>query len=51
MWKKMALTDIHQNLLNAYGDQTADMSTVKGWVVHFSSGGSKSGHFQWCRFS
>ena len=35
--KKMALIDIHQHLLNIYGDQTMDMRTVRQWVVHFSS--------------
>ena len=32
--------DIHQLLLNIYGDQTVDMSTVRWWVVHFSSDNS-----------
>ena len=27
--EKMAPTDIHQHLLNIYGDQTVDVSTVK----------------------
>ena len=36
----MALTDIHQCLLDAYEDQTVDASTVRWWVVHFSSGDS-----------
>jgi len=35
--EKMALTDTHQHLLNVYGDQTVDVSTVRQWVVHFSS--------------
>jgi len=30
-------------LLNVYGDQTVDVSTVRWWVVHFSSGDSESG--------
>ena len=34
MWKKTAPTDIHLHLLNSYGDQTVDVSTVKWWVVH-----------------
>ena len=38
--EKMASTDIHQHLLNVYGDQTVDISTVWWWVVHFSSGDS-----------
>jgi len=29
-------------LLNIYGDQTVDVSTVWWWVVHFSSVGSAS---------
>ena len=33
-------SDIHQLLLNIYGDQTVDMSTARQCVVHFSSGGS-----------
>ena len=27
--EKIALTDIHQCLLNVYGDQTGDMNTVR----------------------
>ena len=38
--EKMAPTDIHQHLLNIYGDQTVDVSTVRQWVVCFSSGDS-----------
>ena len=30
----MAPTDIHQHLLNIYGDQTVDVSTVRQWVVY-----------------
>ena len=33
-------TDIHQCLLNIYGDQTVDVSTLRRWVVRFSSGDS-----------
>ena len=40
--EKMAFTDIHQSLLNVYGDQTVGVSTVRRWVVHFSSGDSDS---------
>ena len=40
--EKMAPTAIHQHLLNVYGDQTADVSTVRWWVVCFCSGNSKS---------
>jgi len=38
--EKMAPNDIHQCLLNVYGDQTVDVSTVRWWVVCFSSSGS-----------
>jgi hypothetical protein len=31
---------IHRRLINAYRDQTVDVSTVKWWLVHFSGGGS-----------
>ena len=41
--EKMAPTDIHQCLLNIYGDQTADVSTVRQWIMHFSSSDSNSG--------
>jgi len=34
----MALTNIHQCLLNIYGDKTVDGITVRQWVVHFSTG-------------
>ena len=36
--EKMAPNDIHQRLLNIYGDQTVDVSTVRRQVVRFSSG-------------
>ena len=29
--------DNHQHLLNIYGDQTADVSTVRTWMVHLSN--------------
>jgi hypothetical protein len=29
--------DIHQRLINVYGDQTVDVSTVMLWVMHCSS--------------
>jgi len=38
--EKIAPNDIHRRLLNVYGDQTVDVSTVRRWVVHFSSGDS-----------
>jgi len=41
--EKMAPTDIHWSLMYVYGDQTVGVSTVRWWVVHFSSGNSNSG--------
>ena len=41
--EKMAPTDIHQHLLDVYGDQAVDVSTVRQWMVCFSSGYSDSG--------
>jgi len=38
----MVPTDVHHHLLNVDGDQTVDVSTVRRWVVHFSSGDSGS---------
>jgi len=38
--EKMAPSDIHRRLLNVYGDQTVDVSTVRQWVALFSSGNS-----------
>ena len=38
MQKKIARNDIRQRLLNVYGDQTADVGTVRRWVTRFSSG-------------
>jgi len=35
-----APTDIHQCLLNAYGDQSVYVSIVRQWVVHISNGDS-----------
>ena len=40
MCNKMAPTDIPWCLLNADGDQTVDVSTVRWWVERFSSGDS-----------
>ena len=40
--EKNAPSDIHQYLLNVYEDQTADVSTVRWWVINFSSGNSES---------
>jgi len=38
--EKTAPSDIHRGLLNVYGDQTVDVSTVRWWVARFSSGDS-----------
>ena len=38
--ENIAPNDIHRRLLNVYGDQTVDISTVKRWVARFSSGDS-----------
>ena len=35
--EKMTPTDIHVHLLNVYRNQTVDVSTMRQWVVHFSS--------------
>ena len=44
LWKnKMAPIDIHRLLLNIYGECTVDVSTVRQWVVRFSSDNSNSG--------
>ena len=40
--EKMPLIDIHQYLPNVSGDQTVDVSTVRQWVVCFSSSNSDS---------
>ena len=39
----MAAVDMHQHLLDTDGDQTLDVSAVRWWVVHFSSGDGDSG--------
>ena len=41
--KIMVPTDILQSLLNTYGDQTEDVSTVRQCILHFSCGKSESG--------
>ena len=38
--EKIAPSDIHWHLLDVYGDHTVDISTVRWWVAHFSSGDS-----------
>ena len=48
--EKEAPIDIHQCLLNVSGDQTVDVSTLRQWVVCFSSSDSNSGHLYWCGF-
>jgi len=40
--ERMASSDIHECLLNFYGDQTVDVSIVRWWVVRFSSSNSVS---------
>ena len=40
--EKMAPIDIHQPLLSNYRNHAVDVSTVKHWVVHFSSGNNDS---------
>ena len=40
MWENMAPIDIHWHVLNVYRDQTVDVSTVRQWMVCFSSGDS-----------
>ena len=48
--EKIATTDIHQHLLNIYGDRTVDVSTVRWWVVHFNSSDSNmkdNPHSRW----
>ena len=44
---KMAPIDIHQCLLNIYGDQAVDVSTV-GWDGWYVSAVATRGHLQWC---
>ena len=41
--EKTVSTDVHLHLLNIYGDQTVNVSTVRQWVVRFSSGSRDSG--------
>jgi hypothetical protein len=36
--EQIAPIDIHRRLLKVYGDDTVDVSTVRRWVVCFSSG-------------
>ena len=39
----IAPIDFHLQLLSIYGDHTVDVSTVRQWVVHFSSDSSDIG--------
>lgn len=41
VWKKIAPTNICWHLLSIHGHQPVDVSTVRWWLVHFSSGDSK----------
>ena len=41
--RKSGIHWYYQHLLNIHGDQTVGVSTVRWWVVHFSSGDSNSG--------
>ena len=45
--ENMAAIGIHWWLLNIYRDQTADVGTVRQWVVCFSSGESKIQSMFW----
>jgi len=45
--EKIVPFDTHRRLLNIYGDQTVDVSTVRWWVLRFSSGDSH----QWGTFT
>ena len=36
--EKIAPNEIHQRLLNIYGDKTVDLNTVKQWLMRLSSG-------------
>ena len=47
--EKMTPTDIHLHLLNVYGDQTMDVSTVRQWVMHFRVEKVTVGLLCWCR--
>ena len=38
IWHGSKYEDVCWLLLNIYGDQTVNVSTVRWWVVHFSSG-------------
>jgi len=38
--ENIAPNDIHRHLLNVYGEQTVDVTTVRRRVAHFNSGNS-----------
>jgi len=44
---KMATTEIHQHLLSVYGDQTADVSTLRWRMVHFRNDSITSAVKEW----
>ena len=48
--ENMAPIDIHWCLLNVYGNQQVVVSTVRQWVVRFSSIMVTLDHLLWCRF-
>ena len=47
-WERIATTNIHQWLLNIYGDQAVDVSMVR-WCLSAVTG--TVGHYHKCRFS
>ena len=42
--EKMAVVDIHQRVLNAYGDKKSGCGHSEGWVGRFSSGDGGGAH-------
>ena len=47
--EKKAPVDIYRPLLDVYEGQTVDVSSVRWWMVCFSSGNSNNGYLCWCR--
>jgi hypothetical protein len=43
---KITPVEIQRRLLNVYGDQTVDVSTVRRWMMRFSNGVSDVATFQ-----
>ena len=41
--EEMAPSDIQQALMSVSGDQSVDVSTVRWWMMHFSSGDNDTG--------